>query len=192
MPLLLLIAFIVVPLVELAVIGRVNDWLGLPATLALLLLDSVIGAVLVKREGRRAWLAFRTALTEARWPGDEVVQGALVLVGGALLLTPGFVTDAVGLAAVLPPTRRLLSRALRARLTPAPVRLLRTTTGGARPGSAPGGRRRSPGRVPDDDVVEQRRRRSHAEIDVEVVSVERDGPEDGPAGSSGVLDRPKG
>lgn len=167
MPLLLLVAFIVVPLVELAVIGRVNDWLGLPATLALLLLDSIIGAVLVKREGRRAWLAFRTALAEARWPGDEVVQGALVLVGGALLLTPGFVTDAVGLAAVLPPTRRLLSRLLRDRLTPAPVRLLRT--------ASRGGARR------DDDV-----------LDVEVVSVERDGPEDGPGGSSGALDRPKG
>lgn len=168
MPLLLLLAFIVVPLVELAVIGRVSAVMGLPATLALLLADSVVGAVLVKREGRRAWLAFRTALAEARWPGDEVVQGALVLVGGALLVTPGFVTDAVGLAAVLPPTRRLLSRLLRARLTPVPVRVLRTAAGGS-PRTGTGG----------DDV-----------LDVEVVSVERDGPEDG-SGSSGALDRPK-
>lgn len=173
MPLLLLLAFIVVPLVELAVIGRVSAVMGLPATLALLLADSVVGAVLVKREGRRAWLAFRTALAEARWPGDEVVQGALVLVGGALLVTPGFVTDAVGLAAVLPPTRRRLSRLLRARLTPVPVQVLRAAAGGP-------GRGRGPAHTPGGDDV----------LDVEVVSVERDGPEDG-SGSSGAPDRPK-
>lgn len=177
MPLLvLLLAFIIVPLVELAVIGQVSARLGLPLTLALLLLDSVVGAVLVKREGRRAWLAFRAALSEARWPGDEVVQGALVLVGGALLVTPGFVTDAVGLAAVIPPTRRLLSRLLRTRLTPAPLRPLVTDR---RPGRDRAVRRGSGPR--DEDV-----------LDVEVVSVERDGPEDGATGSSGAPQEPKG
>lgn len=185
MPLLLL-AFIVVPLVELAVIGRVSDWLGLPVTLALLLVDSVIGAVLVRREGRRAWRSFRSALSEGRWPGDEVAQGALVLVGGALLVTPGFVTDAVGLAAVIPPTRRLLSRLLRGRLTPAPLRTFRTAAGaGARRGPAGGHTRRGPQRGPagvPGDVV-----------DVEVVSVERDGDrEDGSEGSSGARGAPKG
>jgi UPF0716 protein FxsA len=136
MPLLLFVAFLVVPLIELAVIIQVAEVISVGPTLALLILDSLIGAWLVRREGRRTWGAFREALNAARWPGDEVVQGALVLLGGALLLTPGFVTDAVGLLAVLPPTRAVVSRLLRDRLTPAPVRAARgrssskATTGG--------------------------------------------------------------
>ncbi len=90
MPLLLVLAFVTVPILELLVIQQVGGWLGLPLTITILLLDSIVGAVLVRREGRRAWSAFRAALGEGRWPGDEVAQGALVLVGGALLLTPGF------------------------------------------------------------------------------------------------------
>lgn len=192
----LLLAFIVVPLVELAVIGQVSDWLGLPLTLVLLLLDSVIGAVLVKREGVRAWAAFRTALSDARWPGDEVAQGALVLVGGALLVTPGFVTDLAGLAMVIPPTRRILSRLLRARFTPVPVRVFRSATGGsAGPGrdagrAGRGGHDRGPRRGPDRGPGSTR---SHDDVvDVEVVSVERDTPDEGPAPSSGALGEPKG
>ena len=118
----LLLAFIVVPIVELYVIGQVGGAIGLWPTLALLLIDSLAGAVLVRREGRRAWTAFRDALSAGRWPGDEVVQGALVLVGGALLLTPGFVTDAVGLLLVLPPTRAVAARLIRARMSAGPVR----------------------------------------------------------------------
>ncbi|MFN2556995.1 MAG: FxsA family protein [Nitriliruptorales bacterium] len=157
---LLLLAFIVVPIVELAVIVEIGMWLGLPLTIALLLLDSVLGALLVKREGRRAWRAFRSALDEGRWPGDEVVQGALVLVGGALLVTPGFVTDVLGLLAVLPPSRALASRFLRRRLTPAPLRLAvklegRGTASRGRPRSS----KRSPrGQVPDVEVVSVERR----------------------------------
>lgn len=156
---LLLLAFIIVPIVELAVIVEIGTRIGLPLTIALLLIDSVLGAVLVKREGRRAWRAFRSALEEGRWPGDEVVQGALVLVGGALLVTPGFVTDAFGLLAVLPPTRALASRYLRRWLTPAPLRhaLILERRRPAR------GRRRS------SNVPPQGRA-----LDVEVVSVERD------------------
>ncbi|MDP8931842.1 MAG: FxsA family protein [Actinomycetota bacterium] len=168
---LLLLAFIVVPIVELAVIIAIGGRIGLPLTVALLLLDSVLGAVLVRSEGRRAWRAFRSALQAGRWPGDEVVQGALILVGGALLVTPGFVTDAVGLLALLPPTRTLASRYLRRRLTPVPLR--RDAGWAAGPGgqaevgregrrAAPRGRRRSRTGARQGQV-----------IDVEVVSVER-------------------
>lgn len=129
MPLLLLIAFLVVPIVELAVIGAVSARLGIGWTLLLLLADSVAGAVLVRHEGRRAWRRFRSALAEGRWPGDEVVQGALVLVGGALLLTPGFVTDAVGVVLVVPPTRHPVAAALRRWLTPGPLRDVRSEAG---------------------------------------------------------------
>ncbi len=166
MPLLLL-AFIVVPLVELAVISQVGAAIGFWPTLALLLVDSLAGAVLVRREGRRAWTAFRAALSAGRWPGDEVVQGALVLVGGALLLTPGFVTDAVGLAFVLPPTRALVARLIRAR-----------TASGARSATGPGGWTRVGGDAPGTRTAGGGRRADGARhgtvLDVEVIDVERD------------------
>ena len=116
MPALLVAAFIVVPLVELFVIAAVGDRIGFPVTLLLLLVVSVAGAWLVKREGRSAWRAFRRALDEARMPAVEVVDGALVLVGGALLLTPGFLTDAVGLLLVFPPSRAVANRMVRRRV----------------------------------------------------------------------------
>lgn len=149
---LLLLAFILVPIAELAVIIEVGSFLGVWPTIVILVADSLAGAVLVKREGRRAWESFRTALSEARWPGDEVTQGALILIGGALLLTPGFLTDAVGLLAVLPPSRAVASRLIRRRLTPEPFR-----------------------------GPEKGRDRRGRTIDVEVVSVERDVP-DQPSG----------
>lgn len=123
MPLLLVLAFVVVPLVELWVIGAVADTLTWGPTLVLLLLDSVVGAVLVRREGSRAWQRFRQALSEARVPDAEIADGALLLLGGALLLTPGFVTDVVGLALVLPVTRRPLARLVRLRAVPVPIQV---------------------------------------------------------------------
>ncbi len=162
---LLLLAFVLVPIAELAVIIEVGSFLGVWPTIVILVVDSLAGAILVKREGRRAWEAFRNALSEARWPGDEVTQGALILIGGALLLTPGFLTDVVGLLAVLPPSRSLASRLIRRRLTPEPFRDLRR-----------------------DD-------RDGRTIDVEVVSVERDDPagadpdEDRPDDRGGRSDR---
>ncbi len=107
----------IVPLAELAIIIQVNDLVGLPVTIGLLLAFSILGAALLKRESRRAFVSFRAALAEGRWPGDEVAQGGLVIFGGALLLTPGFLTDLVGLLCLLPPTRAAASRLLRARLT---------------------------------------------------------------------------
>jgi UPF0716 protein FxsA len=171
---LLLIAFITVPIIELVVIGQVEDVLGWPVTIALLILDSVIGAVLVRRESRRTWHAFREALGAGRWPGDEVAQGALVLIGGALLVTPGFVTDVAGLMLVVPPTRAVLARLIRARFTPAPVRAFQQATGGPseRGPRRSAGRRPSPPGTSDPGVV-----------DVEVVSVERD--DDAPTGERG-------
>ena len=111
---LLFVAFLVVPLAEIYVISRIGHLLGLPLTLALLLAISLIGAVVVKREGMRTWRAVRASLAAGRMPGRELVDGALVLVGGALLLTPGFLTDAVGLLFVLPVTRPAVRRLLTA------------------------------------------------------------------------------
>jgi UPF0716 protein FxsA len=177
MPLILFVAFIVVPLVELFVIGQVADVIGLGWTIVVLVADSLLGAVLVRNEGRRAWRAFREALSGGRWPGDEVAQGALVLVGGALLLTPGFVTDVVGLLLVAPPSRRMLSKVLRVRMGGPMVVVdgLGSRWNAARDraehaaGASP---RRDPG---DGD--------GPATVDVEVLRVERDDERDDERGA---------
>jgi UPF0716 protein FxsA len=175
MPLVLFLAFIVVPLIELVVIGQVASAITWGPTIVLLVVDSLIGAWLVRQEGRRAWSAFRSALAEARWPGDEVAQGALILVGGALLLTPGFVTDVAGLLMVAPPSRRALSKVIRSRMTGTVA-----TVDGA-------GTRWNDARTAGARDADPRRRSGGGEVvDVEVVRVERDEPEPPPAvGSDG-------
>jgi UPF0716 protein FxsA len=107
-PLLLIAIFIVVPLVELYVIIRVGGAIGAGPVIFLLLLDSVIGAVLVRSQGRAAWIAFNRALAESRMPAKEVFDGVLIIFGGALLLTPGFLTDILGLILLIPPTRAIV------------------------------------------------------------------------------------
>ena len=102
---LLFVLFIVVPIAELYVIVQVGQAIGVAPTLALLLIDSLVGAWLLRREGAKAWRAFQRALEERRLPAREVADGALVLFGGALLLTPGFLSDILGLLCILPPTR---------------------------------------------------------------------------------------
>jgi UPF0716 protein FxsA len=111
-PLLLLLLFVVVPVVEIWVIVQVGQAIGVVPTLLLLLADAVVGTWLFRREGRRAWAALREAIAAGRVPAKEVADGALVVVGGAFLLSPGFATDVVGLLCVLPPTRAFLRRAL--------------------------------------------------------------------------------
>jgi UPF0716 protein FxsA len=107
MPLLVLL-FIVVPLVELYVIIQVGQAIGVLPTIGLLFLDSVLGAVLLRSQGRAVWMRFNTALAEGRVPARETFDGAMVIFGGALLLTPGFITDIVGLLLLIPPTRAAL------------------------------------------------------------------------------------
>ncbi len=111
MPLLVL-AFIVVPLVELYAIIQVGHAIGALPTIALLLADSVLGALLMRSQGRAAWRSFQAALASGRPPAREVLDGVLVVFGGALLLTPGFVTDLLGVGLLLPPTRALARRRL--------------------------------------------------------------------------------
>lgn len=114
------LAFIGLPLLELYLVIQVGQAIGAGWTILLLVLDSVLGAIIVRREGGRAWRALRDALTQGRMPHRELADGALVLIGGTLLLTPGFVTDAFGALLVLPLTRPLfrglLARAVASRL----------------------------------------------------------------------------
>jgi UPF0716 protein FxsA len=139
---LLVVIFVAVPIIELFVILQVGEAIGVLPTIALLVVDSVLGSVLMRSQGRAAWARFNAALAERRVPAREVVDGVLIVFGGALLLTPGFVTDLLGLSLLLPPTRALLRGVIVRRVLP---RMLVTTVGGA-----PGGRRRpGPGRGHD-------------------------------------------
>jgi UPF0716 protein FxsA len=101
----LVLIFIVVPLVELYVIIQVGGAIGVLPTIALLFVDSVLGAMLLRSQGARTWRRFNEALNERRVPARETFDGALVILGGALLLTPGFVTDIFGLLLLIPPSR---------------------------------------------------------------------------------------
>jgi UPF0716 protein FxsA len=106
----LAVLFILLPLAELATIIAVGKAIGLLTTLLLLLLFSVCGAWLAKRQGLAAWRRFQLATAEGRVPTREVADGAMVLLAGALLLVPGFLTDLVGLVLLLPGARALARR----------------------------------------------------------------------------------
>jgi len=116
MPLILVLLFIVVPIAELYVIIQVGQWIGVVPTLILLLADAILGSMLLKHEGRGAWRRFDEALAARRFPGREVADGVLIVIGGTLLLTPGFITDIFGLFLLVPPTRAIARRLLK-RLT---------------------------------------------------------------------------
>jgi UPF0716 protein FxsA len=99
---LLVVALIVVPLAELWVVLRVADGIGLAATLALLLLVSIAGASLLKQQGVAAWGRLQSTIRRGEMPSRELTDAGLIILGGALLLTPGFLTDAVGLVLLAP------------------------------------------------------------------------------------------
>jgi UPF0716 protein FxsA len=139
---------LVVPTVEIAVIVAVGRAIGGWPTLGLLLLESGLGAWLVRREGSRAWAALSSAMASGRMPAEELVDGALILVGGTLLLTPGFVTDLVGFGCVLPFTRSVARRLLGTVLTRRMAFVRRTMTIPAVPGSV------VPGSVVTGSVIE--------------------------------------
>lgn len=105
MALLLVLLFLVVPIVELYVIIQVADLAGVWSTIGLLIVISIAGSWLVKAEGLGVLRRARTTWSRGEVPADEVVNGLLILFAGALLLTPGFVTDGLGLLLLLPPTR---------------------------------------------------------------------------------------
>jgi UPF0716 protein FxsA len=106
------VAFVVVPLVEIYVLVQVGQVIGAWWTVLLLVVMSVLGTLLIRREGGRAWRALTEALRTGRMPARELADGALILIGGTLMLTPGFVSDAFGLLLILPFTRPVARRVL--------------------------------------------------------------------------------
>jgi UPF0716 protein FxsA len=153
MGLLLVLVFIVVPIAELYVIIQVGGLIGVGPTLLLLLLDAVLGSWLLKHQGRSAWRRFNQALAERRIPGKEVADGFLVILGGALLIAPGFITDIFGVLLLLPPTRAVARRVLR-RFAIGRVTVAGFPAGAAMGGfgSGTGGSRRGAARSYDYDV----------------------------------------
>ena len=121
----LFFAFVVVPLVEIYVLIQVGQVIGVWWTILLLIADSILGSWLIRREGGRAWESLNSALSSGRMPARELADGALILVGGTLMLTPGFVSDILGMLLILPFTRpvarRLLTQVVTRRLLVAGV-----------------------------------------------------------------------
>ena len=113
----LALLFVVVPVLEIYVLIQVGQVIGAWWTILLLIADGILGSWLMKREGTRAWKALRQALDAHRMPARELADGALILVGGTLLLTPGFLSDLVGFFFVLPFTRPVARRGLTRFLT---------------------------------------------------------------------------
>ena len=108
----LALLFVVLPVIEIYVLIQIGQTIGAWWTVLVLVVDGLLGSWLMKREGTRAWAALTTALRNGSMPARELTDGALILVGGTLLMTPGFVSDAAGLFCVLPVTRPLARRAL--------------------------------------------------------------------------------
>jgi UPF0716 protein FxsA len=108
----LVLIFIVLPIAELYVIIQVGESIGVWWTLAILVADSILGSLLLRTQGRTAWRRFNEALAAGRPPAREVLDGGLIIFGGAFLITPGFISDVIGLLLILPPTRTMFRRLL--------------------------------------------------------------------------------
>lgn len=111
----LLLAFLLVPLAEIWVFAQVGNSFGFGITFLAIIAVSVIGAWLVKREGIGAWRRGQERLARGESPTGELVNGVLILAAGALMLTPGFLTDAFGLSLLFPPTRAVYRAAIMSR-----------------------------------------------------------------------------
>ncbi|HBO43481.1 MAG TPA: hypothetical protein DD670_06035 [Planctomycetaceae bacterium] len=118
----LLLLFTIVPLVELSILIWIGERIGLPATIALVIVTGIIGASLARREGLRCWITVQRRIAQGELPADSLLDGLLILVAGLVLITPGVLTDLLGFALLIRPVRRMFRRWLagrfRARLLP--------------------------------------------------------------------------
>jgi len=161
----LLALFLLVPLAELAILVLIGREVGIVPTLGLVVVTALAGSWLLKREGAGVFRRIQSQLAAGKLPGRELMDGAIVLVAGVLLLTPGVLTDVFGLIGLLPPTRavvrRYLERRMRAGLASGKLRVqVSGMAGGFMGGFAAGGpsqRGAAPTPVEDAEVIEERR-----------------------------------
>ncbi|WP_099825020.1 FxsA family protein [Oceaniglobus indicus] len=113
----LFLAFLVVPIVEIALFIQAGELIGLWPTLGIVILTAVLGTAMVRAQGALAMGQIRQSFNQMSDPSEALAHGAMILVAGVLLLTPGFFTDAVGFALLLPPVRMAAFRFLRKRIT---------------------------------------------------------------------------
>ncbi len=139
----LLIAFIAVPLIEIGLFIKVGGLIGLWPTLAIVLLTAIVGSWLVRMQGAGAGRAARSSLNELRDPTEPMAHGAMILLAGALLLTPGFFTDTMGILLLIPPVRPRCCA-----IWPRASRVERFTVGGRPPAPGAASARRHRRRVP--------------------------------------------
>lgn len=104
----LFLAFLIIPIVEIALFLAVGQSIGIGPTILIVLVTAVAGSYLVARQGRETWFRLTGEFAEGTFPAESLAHGAMILVAGALLLTPGFLTDAVGFALLFPPVREFI------------------------------------------------------------------------------------
>ena len=104
------ILFLVVPFVEIYLLVEIGARIGAPWTILLVVLTAIVGAQLVRIQGLATWQRFQASLARNELPATALLEGLCLLIAGALLLTPGFFTDAAGFACLIPPFRRVLIR----------------------------------------------------------------------------------
>lgn len=108
--------FVIVPILELVLLIQVGQWMGLMPTIALVVFTGVTGAWLARAEGMRVFFQFQREMASGSLPGQAMLDGISVLIGGAFLLTPGILTDVAGFSLLFPPTRSWLQKRIRGRL----------------------------------------------------------------------------
>lgn len=111
----LALVFILWPIVELALLIRIGQATSVGTAIAIVILTGVVGAALARREGVKTYYRIRDELAAGRLPGDQLIDALLILVAGALLITPGLISDGVGIALLIPPVRRFARNYLKRR-----------------------------------------------------------------------------
>jgi UPF0716 protein FxsA len=135
----LFLAFLLVPLIEIGLFIQVGGLIGLWPTLAIVVLTAIVGTSLVRSQGRLAMGELRRSFSDLDDPTEPLAHGAMILISGVLLLTPGFFTDAVGFALLMPPVRKAVYSYLRKRIVVSQFQM--------------GPDRRPPSR-PEDDIID--------------------------------------
>ncbi len=109
----LLILFITIPILELCIFMMLGSRLGIPTTLAIIVITAFLGAFLTKSQGLKALTNYQQALAQGKLPHEEVMDGLMILIAGAVLMTPGFLTDTIGFSLLIPSVRTIVKSLLK-------------------------------------------------------------------------------